>query len=275
MSNALVPFADMRAMADVAAKSRMFGFKSPDEALAIMLLCQGEGLHPAVAMRDYHVIQGRPALKADAMLARFQQAGGKVQWKVYTDAEVTGIFSHPAGGDLEVRWTLQQARSIGLTGKDNWRNYPKAMLRARCISEGIRSVYPACIVGIYTPEEVQDMDPPRGMRDVPATVVEPEPQPGAYPLMLPGGQEHSRHGTVSLWIEAFNEIVAKVQRNTKLSEGTKREKLRGLFQANQELIGSMESETYKLINKPEMTNEREVRVEAGQGLAEVGAGEKA
>ena len=29
------------------------------------------------------------------------------------------------------------------------------MLRARCVSEGIRSVYPGCVVGVYTPEEIQ------------------------------------------------------------------------------------------------------------------------
>ena len=93
-------------MAEVAAGSKMFGFKNPQEAMAIMLLCQAEDLHPAIAMRDYHVIQGRPALKADAMLARFQQAGGAVNWKVYEDEQVTGVFSHPAGGSLEVTLSL-------------------------------------------------------------------------------------------------------------------------------------------------------------------------
>ena len=88
MSN-IVPLADIQKMAEVAAKSKMFGFKTAEEGMAIMLLCQAENLHPAIAMRDYHVIQNRPALKADAMLARFQQAGGKVEWREYTDANVS------------------------------------------------------------------------------------------------------------------------------------------------------------------------------------------
>ena len=41
---ALVPINEIREMAEVAAKSKMFGFKSPDEAMAIMLLCQAENL---------------------------------------------------------------------------------------------------------------------------------------------------------------------------------------------------------------------------------------
>jgi hypothetical protein len=31
------------------------------------------------------------------------------------------------------------------------------MLRARCISEGIRTVFPGVVVGTYTPEEAEDM----------------------------------------------------------------------------------------------------------------------
>jgi len=159
MSN-LVPINEIQTMAEVAAKSKMFGFKNTEEAMAIMLLCQAENLHPAIAMRDFHIIQGRPALKADAMLARFQQVGGKVDWKEYTDDVVTGLFSHPQGGTLEVTWTLAKAKLIGIANKDNWKNYSRAMLRARCVSEGIRSVYPGCVVGVYTPEEVADFAPP-------------------------------------------------------------------------------------------------------------------
>ena len=140
MTNALVPVSDIERMAAAVAKSNLFGIKTAEQGVALMLIAQAEGLHPAIAARDYHIIQGRPALKADAMLARFQQAGGKVEWKTYSDAEVTGVFSHPAGGSLTVTWTLAQAKAIGLANKDNWKAYPRAMLRARVVSEGIRAV---------------------------------------------------------------------------------------------------------------------------------------
>ena len=94
MSN-IIPFEEMKGMADAIAKSKLFGMQTPEQVLALMAIAQAEGLHPAMAARDYHIIQGRPALKADAMLARFQNAGGKVDWKSYTDEKVTGIFSHP------------------------------------------------------------------------------------------------------------------------------------------------------------------------------------
>lgn len=242
----IIPFADMRAMADVAAKSRMFGFKSADEALAIMLLCQGEGLHPAIAMRDYHVIQGRPALKADAMLARFQQAGGSVKWTKYQDDVVSGVFAHPAGGELEVTWTMAQAKAIGLATKDNWKNYPKAMLRARCISEGIRTVYPGCIVGVYTPEEVQDMEP---ARDVKATVVEVTQPSETYPVLVPGGGIYSKASDIEGWVKTFNELAGKVLYSDKLSIEEKGEKMRGLWSANKTLIDSLPATVTEQLRK--------------------------
>ena len=81
MSNELVTYtvSDVRVMAEAAAKSGLFGMKTPEQALALMMLCQAEGIHPMKAVAEYHIIQGRPALKADAMLARFLRAGGTVK----------------------------------------------------------------------------------------------------------------------------------------------------------------------------------------------------
>jgi hypothetical protein len=149
---------EIKEMGKIIAQSGLFGVKSPEQAIALMLIAQAEGKHPAMAAQEYNIINGRPALKADAMLARFQQAGGKVQWKKYTDKVVSAVFSHPSGGEVEVEWTLERAEKAGLTGKDNWKKYPRQMLKARVISEGVRLTYPIITVGIYTPEEIMDFD---------------------------------------------------------------------------------------------------------------------
>ena len=238
----IIPLNDIQVMAEVAASSKMFGFKSTQEALAIMLLCQGENMHPAVAMRDYHVIQGRPALKADAMLARFQQAGGSVQWKEYTDEKVTGLFTHPQGGSLELSWTLAQAKSIGIANKDNWKNYPRAMLRARVISEGIRSVFPGCVVGVYTPEEVQDFNPPpeqkvkhmgtvERVEDVPEDVLQEDD--GAFALHVPNSDKpYKRYETPEDWIDGYASMVYRIVSSQKFSLEEKTAKLASLATCN-------------------------------------------
>jgi len=152
----VVSLNEMQTIANAVAKSGLFGMKTPEQALALMAISQAEGMHPALAVRDFHIIQGRPALKADAMLARFQQSGGTVKFTEYTDKRVAATFSHPQGGAIEVDWTMERAKQAGLGGKDNWKNYPRQMLRARVISEGIRTIFPGCVSGFYTPEEVQD-----------------------------------------------------------------------------------------------------------------------
>jgi hypothetical protein len=154
----LMAFAEKQAMAEAVAKSGLFGLKSADQALALMGLCEATGLHPMRAAQDYHIIQGRPALTADAMLARFQAAGGRVRWTVYTDDAVEGQFSHPAGGEIVVRWDLARAKKAGLTNA-NWQKFPRQMMRARCCSEAIRAILPGIVSGSYTPEEVAEMPP--------------------------------------------------------------------------------------------------------------------
>ena len=174
---ALVPVDQIERMALAVAKSGLFGVKTPDQAMALMLVAQAEGMHPAIAARDYHVINGRPTLRADAMLARFQQAGGKVEWGEYTDRKVVGTFTHPQGGSVRIEWTTQMAQDAGLTRNPTWKSYPRQMLRARCISEGIRTIYPGVAIGTYTPEEAEDMAP-RPARDMGA-VEEVAPPPPA------------------------------------------------------------------------------------------------
>jgi hypothetical protein len=149
---------DMERMALAIAKSGLFGMKSPEQALALGLLAVSENKPFASICAEYDVIQGRPALKSQACLARFQQAGGTIQWIKRTDDECTIEGKHPSGGSLQVTWSMDRAKAAGLTGKSNWKTYPCAMLSARCVAELVRAIYPACLNGVYLAEEVQDFD---------------------------------------------------------------------------------------------------------------------
>lgn len=155
---AVMSYKDMREMATDVVKSGMFAMKTTEQALTLMSICQAEGLHPMQALKRYHIINGgRPSMRADAMLADFQRLGGRVKWIVRTDSECRAVFSHEQGGDVEVRWTLEMAKSAGLTRNPTWQQYPRQMLTARTISEGIRTCLPGVVAGIYTPEEEADM----------------------------------------------------------------------------------------------------------------------
>lgn len=156
--NELIPYSDLEKMSLVMGKTKMFG-KSPEELLPLMLIAQAEGKHPAIAAQEYDIIQGRPAINSKSALARFQSAGGSISWVTRTDQKASATLSHPQGGSLTVEWTMQRAAQAGLTGKDNWKKYPAQMLSARVVAEGVRAVFPACLSGMYTVEEVEDFEP--------------------------------------------------------------------------------------------------------------------
>ena len=181
-----VALGDMQVMANAIVKSGLFGMKTPDQALALMIVATAEGRHPGSVASDYHIIQGRASLKADSMLARFQQSGGRVEWHDHTNEKVSATFSHPAGGSLRIDWDMARAKAAGLGGKDNWRSYPRQMLRARVISEGVRATFPAVLNGMYTPEEVQEFDTARPVRSAKVEpVVEVEAEPVVEPIAVP------------------------------------------------------------------------------------------
>jgi len=162
---------DIWGTADCIIESGMFpDFKKPEQVVVLMLLCDAENIHYIQALRKYHIIKGRPALRADWMQAEFQRRGGRIKW-MRSDCEACeAVFSHrryhPEG--LTIRFELQRFvdNRVALTWnekqskwvlKDNWANYPDAMLRARVITAGIRAIDPGVVCGMYPPEEMQDI----------------------------------------------------------------------------------------------------------------------
>ena len=239
----LITVNDIQTMAVAVVKSQLFGMKTVEQATALMLIAQAEGYHPALAARDYHIIQGRPTLKAETMMARFQQQGGKVDWKILTDEEVTATFSHPSGGSATITWTFDQAKRAGLTGKDNWKNYPRAMLRARVVSEGIRTVFPGVVLGVYTPEEVQDIPTQPKSRDM-GTVdvveaVEEEQVDHPFSLFLADGSVYKGYPDFPEYMEGIRSMVAKITNSTKFTEEEKKQKITSLLTANSKQIDSL------------------------------------
>jgi hypothetical protein len=154
MTNELVPMDALQQMATAFAKSGMFGAKTPDQCMALLLLASAEGIHPAIAMRDFDIIQGRPSKKAEAMHRSFLAAGGSVEWHQLDDTMADATFSHPQGGTARIKWDMPRVKQAKIANEAMYQKYPRAMLRSRCISEGCRTVYPAATSGLYEPGEV-------------------------------------------------------------------------------------------------------------------------
>lgn len=93
---------DMGTMAKSIADSGMFGIKNEAQAMSLMLLCQAEGIHPVMALRRYHIIEGKPAFRADALQGEFEREGG-ILWHCRDDKECSATFWRhaPVGQDVE------------------------------------------------------------------------------------------------------------------------------------------------------------------------------
>jgi hypothetical protein len=159
-SHAGMTFDEMRRLAQSVAKSGLFGIKTEDQALSLMALAQAEGRHPATVARDYHIINGTPSKKAEAMARDFLSSGGKIEWHALDDTVAEATFSHPIGGAVRLRWDQARVVQAQLSGGMH-KKYPRQMLRSRLISEGVRTVWPMATSGMYEPGEVTDFSPSR------------------------------------------------------------------------------------------------------------------
>lgn len=158
MSN-IIPIDQVRVMAKSASASKLFSAKAEEQIFTLMLVAQSEGIHPIKALMSYDIINGQPALKSSEALARYMDAGGKIEWIKSDKESAKARFTHPSSGSFEYEYTVEDATDAGLIQKDNWRKNRKAMLRARCTSAGIRMSYPRCLNNMYLAEEVQDFEP--------------------------------------------------------------------------------------------------------------------
>ncbi len=83
---------DMKSLAEHAAKSGMFGIQNSSQAFCLFAICSAEGLHPVTALKRYHIIEGKPSMRADAMLAEFIAKGGGALWHIRSDTSVAATF---------------------------------------------------------------------------------------------------------------------------------------------------------------------------------------
>lgn len=149
-------------------QSQIMGISTPGDGAVLALTCMCEGITPLEFARTYHIINGRPSMRADMMSAKFRAAGGKVKWIDLGDegkkAEAEFTFD---GQTLKIGYTIDDARAVVGDKVDkaesNWKKDRGAMLRARLTTKAVRIMAPELIAGVYTPEELEDITTPPGV----------------------------------------------------------------------------------------------------------------
>ena len=143
----------------------------PEAILACVLAGREWGLGPMESLARIDMIDGRPAPSGELLVARVFAAGHAIHPKDLSDKSATavGIRRMPDGTTLtqEFTFTIEMASRAGLTGKNNWKHYPEAMLYWRAAAQLVRFLFPDVLTSFqaYTPDELGSDDwvpPPPG-----------------------------------------------------------------------------------------------------------------
>lgn len=159
--SAVTAFAQMRELATALVKSGFMpkAINTAEKAIAVMLTGREMGIGPMQSVRSINIVDGKPVVAADLQLARFKADGGRATFKQLSDAGAVLWLKHPNGDEHTEEFSIDDAKRAGLAGKDNWKHHPRAMLRSRVITAGLKSVGYEPVSGAYDPDEAAEFTP--------------------------------------------------------------------------------------------------------------------
>ena len=215
-------FADMLAGSSIVPKDYI---GKPGNCLVAIQWGMELGLQPMQAMQSIAVINGRPSLWGDAMLA-LVKAHPAFEWiKEECDGNVaTCTIKRRGEPEVVQSFSLEEAKRAGLTGKQGpWTQYPKRMLQMRARGFALRDAFPDALRGVVSAEEARDTPTERDMGA--AEVVSSRP---AAPAALPDYSQDAFAKNLGAWSAAIQggkltaeEVITRASTKGVLSEAQK------------------------------------------------------
>lgn len=129
--------------------------KTPEQAVAIIMTGRELGIPTMAALRSIDVIQGKPSVSPQLMLALIRRSGQLEDMKLETGADgATCTLKRKGNSPYTVTFGPKEAKALGLDGKDNYKKQAATMYQWRAVAACARAVFPDVILGLYTPEEM-------------------------------------------------------------------------------------------------------------------------
>lgn len=170
MSNELTLIEDKQYVTTLLKSSFFSHIKTIEQALIIIWKARELGIPEVQAFTSIAVINGKPSITAELMLSLIYKnckTADIVYEKTDTNVCIINARRKDSQNYSKFQFSIEDAKTAGLTGKGPWRQYPSAMLRARCISAMARALFPDCLSGcVYTVEELGGSVNPEGAIDV-------------------------------------------------------------------------------------------------------------
>ena len=131
------------------------------------------GLAPMQALQNIAVINGRPSLWGDSMIAvckAHPDWRGISETYIEEEDKAVCLVKRNVHGEIEEtrsEFSYKDAQRANLTNKPGpWKNYPKRMLQLRARGFALRDAFPDAIKGLITAEEAQDYPEKKEPRNV-------------------------------------------------------------------------------------------------------------
>ena len=213
-------FSDYLADSDMVPKD----FKGrPGNCLIAMQWGAELGLKPLQAMQNLAIINGRPSLWGDAVIA-LVRASPLCEFVLESDDGDTATCRVKRRGEPEQSRTFStaDAKTAGLLGKAGpWTQYPKRMRQMRARAFALRDVFPDVLRGLPIAEEVMDMPSERHMGPVDEVKPAEKPALPAYPQADFDKNLPAWTKTVALGKKTASEVLATLQTKATFTEQQK------------------------------------------------------
>ena len=175
----------------------------PGNCLIAMQWGSELGLKPLQSLQNLAVINGRPALWGDAVIALVMASPVCEYVTEDDDGETAFCRVKRKGAPEQVRsFSMDDARKAGLAGKQGpWTQYPKRMRQMRARAFALRDVFPDVLRGMPIAEELQDIP-----SDTPAAS-QGERHMGQAEVVLPDYDQAKFDHNVAKWAKSVADGV--------------------------------------------------------------------
>lgn len=195
-------FDELERWAQMAARSKMVpkGFDNPSDIILAVQMGAELGLRPMQSLQNIAVINGRPSVWGDAMLALCKTH----PLYVSTEETVSGEGESRTATCTMIRrgeppvvrmFSIADAKKAGLWGKAGpWQQYPDRMMQMRARGFAARDCYPDKLKGLISREEASDI--PLEAAGIVPTFTAPSAAPAPEPAA-------PRKPSVTEWLDAL------------------------------------------------------------------------
>ena len=153
-----IQFAEILAKSTIVPKH--YQNKSGDILVAVQMGAE-LGLKPIQALQNIAVINGKPSVYGDSLLALVQTSPVFEDIEESFDEETNTAYctvKRKGESEYKVRFSEKDARKAGLWGKSGpWNTYPKRMLQMRARGFALRDKFADVLGGLITAEEARDI----------------------------------------------------------------------------------------------------------------------